>query len=123
MVSGTVKAAQLPLRLVPEERRIRRALEQFAKMNEIRPDTQIELQEKESYFLLFDEDYCWSKGVTSQTPGGGIYNGTLQAFMKYIAGRQHEGEEMECLMRCPLMFLKHQKRQNKEFLFNQGIKW
>ena len=90
------KALQLAARLMPESRKMRLFLERLAEENEKRLPTQIELQEEEDHFIYTDRNYFLSEGIMSNAPSCHILVGTLQYFMEWITGNEHEVEEIEC---------------------------
>jgi len=95
------KALKLSTRLLPEQKRMRLALEKFAEEFERRQPSplytpRMEVQEEENCFLLVDKDNFESNGVTSEQPMCATCVGRLQYLVEWITGHEHEVKEVEC---------------------------
>lgn len=95
------KALKLSTRLVPENMRIRLALQKYADIYDERQPSLIhkprmEVREEDEYFLLIDKDNFESEGMSSDTPVCNTCVGRLQYTIEWITGRPHQIEEIEC---------------------------
>ncbi|MGD2248813.1 MAG: 4-vinyl reductase [Candidatus Methanofastidiosia archaeon] len=98
---GMAKALRVAARLLPENKRMRLALQKWIEGVEQRFPSQLdiprfELEEDEDYFIFTDRDNVSSGGMTSEHPVYGAFVGVLQALMEWVTGHPHEVEEIKC---------------------------
>lgn len=94
-------ALKFATRFLPEQTRIRVALEKFADEYERRQPSplykpRMEVREEEDCFLLIDKDSFESNGITSGTPMCATCVGRLQYMLEWITGHPRDIEEIEC---------------------------
>ena len=95
------KALKLSTRLLPEQKRMKLALEKFAEEYDKRQPSplyspRMEVKEEEDCFLLIDKDNFESNGVTSDQPMCATCVGRLQYLIEWITGHPHNVEEIQC---------------------------
>lgn len=94
------KALLKASRLLPENRRMRLALEKYAEEAQKRLPSEhemhTEIREEEDHFLVTEKSSTESEGVVSQSPVCNIYAGLLYELMEWITGHSHDVEEIEC---------------------------
>ncbi|MBU7013220.1 MAG: hypothetical protein HXS52_08625 [Theionarchaea archaeon] len=99
--AGTMAKALLAAsHLLPENRRMRLALEKYAEESEKRLPSEhrprIEVREEEDHFLIIEKSSTESEGLVSQSPVCNIYAGLLYGLVEWITGHPHTVEEIEC---------------------------
>jgi predicted hydrocarbon binding protein len=99
--SSLARALRVGVRLLPETRRMKLALDKWIEGAEQRFPSQLEesrfeIREEEDYLIFIDRDNVSSSGITSDTPVCGAFVGVLQALMEWVTGHPHDVEEIEC---------------------------
>ncbi len=99
--SSLARALRVGVRLLPETKRMKLALDKWIEGAEQRFPSQLEesrfeIREEEDCMIFIDRDNVSSSGITSEKPVCGAFVGVLQALMEWVTGHAHEVEEIEC---------------------------